>query len=65
MDDARTKRLTVIACILNIALPALRADLDASLADQQWVVEAYPLLLASLILVDERVDAQAAAPPAS
>ncbi len=63
MDDARAKRLTLIACILgsaivfvdqtvvNVALPALRQDLDASLADQQWVVEAYLLLLASLILV--------------
>ena len=63
MDEARVKRLTLIACILgsaivfvdqtvvNVALPALRDDLDASLADQQWVVEAYLLLLASLILV--------------
>ncbi len=63
MDDARTKRLTLIACILgsaivfvdqtvvNVALPALRDDLDASLADQQWVVESYLLLLASLVLV--------------
>jgi hypothetical protein len=63
MDEARAKRLTLIACILgssivfvdqtvvNIALPSLRADLDATLADQQWVVEAYLLLLASLVLV--------------
>lgn len=63
MDDARTKRLTLFACILgsaivfvdgtvvNVALPALRDDLGASLAGQQWVVEAYLLLLASLILV--------------
>ena len=63
MDEARAKRLTLIACILgsaivfvdqtvvNVALPALGEDLDASLADQQWVVAAYLLLLASLILV--------------
>lgn len=63
MDDARTRRLTLIACILgsaivfvdatvvNVALPALRDDLDATLAGQQWVVESYLLLLASLILV--------------
>lgn len=63
MDEARAKRLTLIACILgsgivfvdqtvvNLALPALREDLRASLADQQWVVESYLLLLASLILV--------------
>jgi EmrB/QacA subfamily drug resistance transporter len=63
MDEARAKRLTLIACILgssivfvdqtvvNVALPSLRDDLDATLADQQWVVEAYLLLLASLVLV--------------
>jgi EmrB/QacA subfamily drug resistance transporter len=63
MDEARARRLTLIACILgssvvfvdqtvvNVALPSLRDDLDATLADQQWVVEAYLLLLASLVLV--------------
>lgn len=63
MDEARAKRLTLIACILgsaivfvdqtvvNVALPALREDLGGSLADQQWVVESYLLLLAALILV--------------
>jgi len=63
MDEARAKRLTLIACILgsaivfvdqtvvNVALPALREDLGGSLADQQWVVEAYLLMLAALILV--------------
>jgi EmrB/QacA subfamily drug resistance transporter len=55
--------LTLIACILgsavvfvdgtvvNVALPALRDDLGATLAGQQWVVESYLLLLAALILV--------------
>jgi len=63
MDEARRNRLTLVACILgsaivfvdqtvvNVALPALREDLDASLADQQWVVEAYLLMLASLVLI--------------
>jgi EmrB/QacA subfamily drug resistance transporter len=63
MDEARARRLTLIACILgssivfvdqtvvNLALPSLRADLDATLAGQQWVVESYLLLLASLVLV--------------
>jgi EmrB/QacA subfamily drug resistance transporter len=63
MDDPRAARLTLIACILgssivfvdqtvvNVALPALRDDLNATLADQQWVVEAYLLLLGSLVLV--------------
>jgi hypothetical protein len=46
----RSKTLTLVACILgsaivfldgtvvNVALPRLRADLGASLADQQWIV---------------------------
>src|SRR3954469_24974952 len=57
------RRLTLVACILgsaivfvdgtvvNVALPALRDDLHATLAGQQWVVEAYLLLLGSLVLV--------------
>ena len=56
------KRLTLVACILasivvfldgsvvNVALPAIRADVHAGLATQQWVVEAYLLTLGSLIL---------------
>ena len=63
MADARTKRLTIVACILgtsvvfldgtvvNVALPAIRADLAGGLAAQQWVVEAYLLTLGSLLLV--------------
>ncbi len=37
--------------VVNVALPALQADLHATLADVQWVVEAYALLLASLLLI--------------
>jgi EmrB/QacA subfamily drug resistance transporter len=60
---ARQKRLTLVACILgsaivfidgtvvNVALPAIRADLGTGLAAQQWIVEAYLLTLGSLILV--------------
>ena len=63
MADDRTKRLTIVACILgtsvvfldgtvvNVALPAIRADLAGGLAAQQWVVEAYLLTLGSLLLV--------------
>ncbi|HEY0784178.1 MAG TPA: MFS transporter [Thermoanaerobaculia bacterium] len=36
---------------VNVALPALQADFGATVSDVQWVVEAYALLLASLILV--------------
>lgn len=37
--------------VVNVALPTLQRDLDASAAAVQWVVEAYALFLAALILV--------------
>ncbi len=37
--------------VVNVALPALQADLRASVTDVQWVVESYGLLLGALILV--------------
>jgi EmrB/QacA subfamily drug resistance transporter len=37
--------------VVSVALPAIQADLDASLADMTWVVNAFVLFLASLILV--------------
>lgn len=37
--------------VVNVALPALQAALNASVTDVQWVVEAYALLLASLLLL--------------
>jgi EmrB/QacA subfamily drug resistance transporter len=37
--------------VVNLALPALQANLNATVVDVQWVVEAYALLLAALILV--------------
>jgi EmrB/QacA subfamily drug resistance transporter len=37
--------------VVNVALPALQSALHASVADVQWVVEAYALLLAALLLV--------------
>jgi EmrB/QacA subfamily drug resistance transporter len=37
--------------VVNVALPALQANLHASVVDVQWVVEAYSLLLAALLLV--------------
>ncbi len=36
--------------VVNVALPALQSAFDASLADVQWVVEAYALTLAALLL---------------
>jgi len=62
-DEGRRKRFTIIATILgstivfldatvvNVALPAISDDLNAGLADQQWVVEAYALATVSLLLV--------------
>ena len=64
-DNARAnvKRTALIASILgsgivfldgtivNVALPAIRAERSGTLADQQWVVEAYLLTLGSLLLV--------------
>ena len=60
---SRSQRLTLVATILgstvvfldstvvNVALPAIGDDLDAGLAGQQWVVEAYMLTMVSLLLV--------------
>jgi EmrB/QacA subfamily drug resistance transporter len=37
--------------VVNVALPALQSALHATLADVQWVVESYALLLAALLLI--------------
>jgi EmrB/QacA subfamily drug resistance transporter len=59
----RRKRLALIAAIMgsvvagvdatavNVALPAIRADLGGGLSSQQWISNAYLLSLGSLILV--------------
>src|ERR687892_2883836 len=36
--------------VVNTALPSIREDLDASFTDLQWVVDAYALTLAALVL---------------
>ncbi|HEX9133729.1 MAG TPA: MFS transporter [Ktedonobacteraceae bacterium] len=38
------------ASIVNVALPTMQADLHAQLSDLQWVVDAYTLPLAALML---------------
>jgi len=60
---SRRQLLTLVATILgstvvfldstvvNVALPAISEGLDAGLAGQQWVVEAYMLTMVSLLLV--------------
>src|SRR5437762_3992924 len=37
--------------VVNVALPALQANLNATAADVQWVIESYSLLLSALLLV--------------
>ena len=37
--------------IVNVALPAIAADLDASLADLQWVLNAYLVTLSAFVLL--------------
>lgn len=37
--------------VVNVALPAIQQDLNATAADVQWIVETYSLFLAALILV--------------
>ena len=60
---AAQQRWTLVAAILgsgiafvdgtlvNVALPALQKAFDAGAAQTQWVIEAYSLMLASLLLV--------------
>jgi EmrB/QacA subfamily drug resistance transporter len=43
--------ITVIGnSILNVALPTLQRELDASASDLQWMVNVYPLTLAALLI---------------
>ncbi|HWA40464.1 MAG TPA: MFS transporter, partial [Gemmatimonadales bacterium] len=37
--------------IVNVALPSIARDLDASLADLQWVLDAYLVTLSALVLL--------------
>src|SRR4029450_11451937 len=37
--------------VVNVALPALQTNLNATIVDAQWVIEAYALLLSALLLV--------------
>ncbi|TDT18180.1 EmrB/QacA subfamily drug resistance transporter [Ilumatobacter fluminis] len=42
---------SLTATVVNVALPTLASDLDASSSGQKWIVNAYTLTLASFILV--------------
>jgi EmrB/QacA subfamily drug resistance transporter len=63
-DPTRQRRLLVLAIccsslfivgldatIVNLALPAIRRDLGSSLSGLQWVIDAYTLVLASLLML--------------
>src|SRR5215470_2063547 len=47
---ATTFMLLVDITIVNVALPSIQRNLDASLTGLQWVVDAYAITLAALIL---------------
>src|SRR5690349_10777557 len=65
MDNASPRRRLVIlatcclalvltamdATIVNIALPAIRADLHASVSELQWSVDGYTVVVASFLLL--------------
>jgi len=63
-DPARRRRLLVLAIccsslfivgldntIVNLALPAIRRDLGSSLSGLQWVIDAYTVVLAGLLML--------------
>lgn len=61
--ERRRKLLILVTCcmslfivgldntILNVALPSIRSDLDASMSELQWTIDAYTLVLASLLML--------------
>lgn len=62
MDRRRQNLVLAICCIsivvvvmdisiVNVALPAIRADLDASTTGLQWTIDAYTLVLASFLVL--------------
>src|ERR1700719_3096403 len=46
-----TSMAFIDSTVVNVALPALQTNLNATAADVQWVIEAYSLLLSALLLV--------------
>jgi EmrB/QacA subfamily drug resistance transporter len=61
--DSPRRRLILVTCclalvltamdvtIVNIALPAIRSDLHASVAELQWSIDAYTIVVASFLLL--------------
>ena len=63
-DLTRNRRLLILAIccmsllivgmditIVNVALPSIRTDLDASVSGLQWTIDAYTVVLASLLIL--------------
>src|SRR3954465_13517860 len=62
LDHRRRLLLLVVCCasivvvvmdisIVNVALPSMRRDLDASMLALQWTVDAYTLVMASFLVM--------------
>ena len=64
MELSRRRRLAVLAIccmslfivgldatIVNLALPSIRAELNASVSELQWTIDAYTLVIASLLML--------------
>ncbi|HSK50941.1 MAG TPA: MFS transporter [Solirubrobacterales bacterium] len=48
--SAATAMLLLDVTVVNVALPAIRTDLDASFGEMQWVIDAYALTMAATLL---------------
>ena len=48
--SAATAMLLLDVTVVNVALPAIRLDLEASFGEMQWVIDAYALTLAATLL---------------
>src|SRR6195256_3884996 len=50
VGSVATFMLLLDITIVNVALPAIERDLHSSFSDLQWVIDAYALTLAALLL---------------
>ncbi|MEO6600795.1 MAG: MFS transporter [Polyangiaceae bacterium] len=63
VDSPRSRLVILVTCclalvltamdatIVNVALPAIRSDLGASVAELQWSIDAYTIIVASFLLL--------------
>ena len=57
--------ITMGNTILNVGLPTIREELDASSSQLQWIVDGYLLVFAGLLLAAGSLGSWASAPPGS